>query len=332
MNAQHLNIIGDKFRLKMDAAQQIPSGPGGGHICWKIKSGKQTFFIKQLDPSLDVHDQKIIDRYELCEAVAFRFSQQGINAVCAIRCDSKSVNVLENSAYLVYPYIEGHTVNEISNDHALKISEVMANIHNINLDVPELEPKWDIHTNEEILSSIDNIASHDKSVSELLRNHQSLIIAMNERYLSVVPILKENTVVTHGDIFPHNVIWQTPTQPFLIDWEAVKKWNPTREVVRTCAAWSGIGDKPHSTILFENMLKTYINHGGRLDRHHIEAATNGVFGSIINWLIYSIDIVCSMDIARKNSALNEIHKCLISSEKLIELYPLILSSIKKISA
>ena len=138
MNIQHLKIISDQLQLKLitESAQQIPSGPGGGHLCWKVKSNKEAFFIKQLDPKLNVNDEKIIARYELCESVASRFSQQGIPAVYAIRNNNKSVIVLDDIAYLIYPWIEGYQLNEVSTDHAIKISETLAKIHVINLDVP----------------------------------------------------------------------------------------------------------------------------------------------------------------------------------------------------
>jgi hypothetical protein len=42
MNEQHLKIIANQFQLKLttEPAQKIPSGPGGGHLCWKIKTNK----------------------------------------------------------------------------------------------------------------------------------------------------------------------------------------------------------------------------------------------------------------------------------------------------
>jgi len=149
MNIQHLKAIADLvgFRITTDTAQQIPSGPGGGHICWKINGVKESFFIKQLDPKINVNDEITLARFELCESVAYRFLQQGIPAVSAIRGNNNSVIVLENTAYLVYPWVEGYSLKEISANHSVKIAEILAKIHKINLDVPELEPKFDIHTN-----------------------------------------------------------------------------------------------------------------------------------------------------------------------------------------
>lgn len=304
----------------------------GGHLCWKVKSENETFLLKQLDPTLDVNDKKIIARYELCESIAFRFSKSGIHAVYAIRNADKSVTIINDSGYLIYPWIEGYTLkNEISEKHAIKIAETMAKIHAINLNVPEIEPKLDIHTNETILSSLEKVISCEASISATLRENQNMILTMNDRYLSTVAALKEKTVITHGDIFQHNVIWQEPGLPFLIDWEAVKMMNPTREIIRASLAWGGVGVEPVSLTLCEKMLKTYINCGGQLEKNHVEAALNGIYGNTINWLLYNIDLVINSNSnTRKNTAINEINTCLASGSKLTKLYPLLYASINGI--
>ena len=152
MNMQHLEMIANQFQFKLTtkSAQQIPAGPGGGHLCWKVNAENEIFLIKQLDPMLNVNNEKIINRYELCESVAFRFAQLGIPAIFAITNGNKAVTVIENTAYLVFPWIEGHTLgrNEVAPQHAIKIVETVAKIHIINLNVPEIEPKLDIHTNK----------------------------------------------------------------------------------------------------------------------------------------------------------------------------------------
>jgi len=151
---------------------------------------------------------------------------------------------------------------------------------------------------------------------------------MNERYLSTIPVLKEISVVTPGDIFPHNVIWKSVNQPFLIEWEAVKKWNPTREIIRTCATWGGVGNEPFSLSLFELMLNSYTNYGGHIERNHVEAALNGMYGNIINWLLYNIDLLSSCDNRDRNDhAISHINACLASASKLTEIYPILSKSI-----
>ncbi len=332
MNIQHLKIIANQlqFNLTAEPAQQIPGGPGGGHLCWEVKFDKGTFFIKQLDPAIDVNNKKNIARYELCESIAFRFAQLDIPAVHAIKNDDKYVIVLENIAYLVFPWIEGYMQHgsQTSEKHSVKIAEILAKIHSINLKVPEVEVKLDIHTNEKIVASIERAISCGISASTDLIKNQNMILSMNEHYLSVTPILKEKTVITHGDVFPHNVIWQEPDQPFLIDWEAVKNMNPSREAIRACLAWSGFGTDLFSLPLCMRMLQTYINFGGPLEKNHIDAALSAGYGNVIFWLLYNIELACSADTSdKKDAAINEINRSLVVGSKLIELYPRLLNSI-----
>ena len=99
--------------------------------------------------------------------------------------------------------------------------------------------------------------------------------------------------------------------------EAVKKWNPTREVIRTCIAWGGVGNEPLSLSMFELMLTTYINFGGLLEKNHIEAALNGIYGSIIYRLLYYIDLVCTNKQDREVTAINEINNSLASMKNIL---------------
>ena len=177
MNEQHFQMLAEQFQFKLttESVQSIPSGPGGGHLCWKIKSDKETFFIKQLDPMLDIKNKNVIDRYELCESIAFKFSQHGIPAVYALRSNNKYVTVFEDSAYLIYPWIEGYalTGNQIPNENALKVAELVAKIHTLNFDVPEIEPKFDIHTNDEINYILEK-AYTQESVCTLLKSNKKI--------------------------------------------------------------------------------------------------------------------------------------------------------------
>lgn len=326
MNIDHLQIIANnlQFKFKTDSIHQISSGPGGGHICLKITSDKDTFFIKQLDPKLDVHDKQIIARYNLCESVALLFSQQNIPAVYAIKNDYTFVIIIENSAYLVYPWIEGYKLMETSAPHALKVAEILAKIHVINLQVPEIKPKLDIHTNETIVASLEKAVSFASSLAAILKSNMHMILSMNDRYHSAIPVLREKTIIVHGDIFSHNIIWQGENQPFLIDWEAIKNWNPTRETIRTCLAWSGVVNDLSYSSLLGKMLKTYINFGGPLEKNHIEAALDGVYGGMINWLLYNIDLVCKGESNIKDGAIKEINKCLESGAKFTKMHPILL--------
>ena len=113
----------------------------------------------------------------------------------------------------------------------------------------------------------------------------------------------------------------------MIDWEAIKKWNPTREIIRACIAWGGIGGESSSYTIFDSMLKAYVECGGQIDRNHIEAALNGQYGNIINWLLYNLDLICKNEI--NDNTLNQIKICLDSGFLLTNLHHKLVKRINK---
>src|SRR5579863_10397196 len=117
MNQKHLKFICTELQLgSPEGAVTSVYGCRGGSFMWKVKTDKDSYAIKQLAPVIDLKNKKIIAKYELSEKIAYRFRQQGIQAVSAIEKSGKRLNIIENTGYLVYPWVEGYTLgrNEIS--------------------------------------------------------------------------------------------------------------------------------------------------------------------------------------------------------------------------
>lgn len=131
MNQQHLKLICAGLQLGTPhGAVTSVFGCRGGSFMWRVNTEKGSYAIKQLAPVIDLKNEKIITKYELSESIAYRFAQRGIRAVSAIKQSGKYLNIIENTGYLVYPWVEGYTLgrNEISETHALKIAEVIAKL------------------------------------------------------------------------------------------------------------------------------------------------------------------------------------------------------------
>lgn len=231
MNHKHLQFICTEMLLgsTMGVATRI-YGSRGGSLMWQVNTTNGSYAIKQLAPVIDLKSERIVTKYELTETIAYRFTQQGIPAVSALEKSGKHLIIIENTGYLVYPWVEGNTLgrNEISEVHAIKIAEVVARLHAINMSVPEIEPpRFDIHTNDSIVEAIDRALSFKCSFAANLKEKLNLILSVNDNYLAAIPEFKEHTVVTHGDLDQLNVLWNKAGQPILIDWESARKLNPT---------------------------------------------------------------------------------------------------------
>ena len=326
MNQKHLKLICTALDLG-EAIRLVTNVPGsrGGSFMWHVITDRGSYAIKQLAPSIDLSNDHIVIKYELSEVIAEQFKKQGVPAVSAIEKSGKHLFIYEQVGYLIYPWVDGYVLgrNEVSEVHALMIAEVIAKLHTINLNVHDIaEPLVDIHTNDSIVSAIDKAMEFKCPFAKLLKEHQSLILEINDSYLAVTPLLLENTVVTHGDINQLNIIWDKENQPILIDWESAGQRNPTREIIRACLGWSGMGENDCARSIYINMLSTYLTNGGSLDVCQVNAALNSVAGGTINWLLFNINVACTSSAMKERDTANEeISTCIMTLSRHRKLIP-----------
>lgn len=283
-------------RLHIALPLNLPTRVYGGlvHKMWRIQSEDCTFAIKQLSKNINF-TESVKKEFNLTEDIAHQYAQRGIPAIGAIKTNDSYLIEADDSMFLVYPWVNASVINAeaVSEDQALRIIKILASIHLINLDAPELhEPGFQIHTTDELLMLIGKAEESKCPFANDLRKYQREIIVINELYQSAVPLLEKSIIVSHGDLDPKNVLWDENSNPLLIDWEASRKLNPTYDVINVCLDWSGITTETFNKTLFIKMIRSYITSGGYIDKNVLQAAFYGVFGWI-NWMIYNIERTCS---------------------------------------
>jgi len=82
MNQTHLNFICTELQIGSPKEVAIRVyGSRGGSFMWRVNTEMGSYAIKQLAPSIDLTNEKMVTKYELSETIAYQFSQQGIPAV-----------------------------------------------------------------------------------------------------------------------------------------------------------------------------------------------------------------------------------------------------------
>lgn len=150
MNQKHLKHLNQHFNLGQQV--QTPERIHGGllHIMWRLDTDKGSFAMKQLSKDIDLKNQQIIKNYELSEGIASRFVARGIPGVCAIAQSGKYLFMIDETGFLVYPWVNAKALDQhaVSEPHALKIATILAKMHCLNLDEPEItQPEFYTHTN-----------------------------------------------------------------------------------------------------------------------------------------------------------------------------------------
>ena len=165
----------------------------------------------------------------------------------------------------------------------------------INLEVPEIVgTEFGIHTNDKILELINKAESLNCPFANDLRRNQDKIFAINDAYQNAIPILKQEIIVSHGDLDQKNVLWDVYDNPILIDWESACKVNPTYDIINTAFYWSGITTDNFNQALFIEIIRSYQRSGGIINQNHVEAAFYGTY-SWLGWMVYNIERACKTD-------------------------------------
>jgi len=75
------------------------------------------------------------------------------------------------------------------------------------------------------------------------------------------------------------------------------------------------------------MLRTYIKSGGMLNINHVNAALYSSVGSMVNWMLYNIELFCTSDVpSERDTATEEINQVVTTMMKLNKLIPDILKT------
>ena len=236
MNQTHLKHLIQHFNLGQQV--QPPERVHGGllHIMWRLDTDKGSYAIKQLSKDIDLKNERVIKNYELSEKIASRFSALGIPAVPAIENTGQYLFMGDETGFLVYPWVNAKALDQhaVSESHALKIAEILAKMHCLNLDEPEItQPEFYTHTNQKILELLDKAENFNCPFADDLRKNQKNILLANEAYQNAIPKLKTHIIVSHGDLDQKNVLWDSSNNPILIDWEAACKIDPTYDIIGT---------------------------------------------------------------------------------------------------
>jgi thiamine kinase-like enzyme len=330
MNQNQLTELCNLFKLGMPIAPPEKVHGGLLHRMWCFNTNVASYAIKQLSPQINLSNKNTVNNYNLTEEIASRLARLDIPAVSALQHSGKYLTVLDNTCFLLYPWVDGKVLNQdkVSESCALDIAKLLAKIHFINLDVPEIAtPEFDIHLNSKLLQLFHKAEQHNCPFAATLIKNQDDITAINTAYCNTIPLLKKQIVVSHGDLDQKNVLWDENDYPILIDWECARKVNPTHELINAGLDWSGITTKFNKS-LFIKMIRTYTASGGVIDRNILGAAFHAVVGNWINWMAYNIERACALqDSEQKTLGIEQVNQVLNTIIQLKSIIPDLMNSI-----
>ncbi|GCE20679.1 phosphotransferase enzyme family protein [Dictyobacter kobayashii] len=269
-----------------------PQAASGGllHRVWRLTTTGGTFALKQLNSAL-LQKPGVLQAYRLSENIAGAMAAQGIPAVAALAHSAGNVIYeLDDLTLLVYKWIDGTIlpVESVTHEQAAQIGALLARMHALHLQLPGVAPLEWTHFEDEDWDILTFQASDlNLPWANPVRSLLPRLLEWTRAYEEAGKVLSQRMVISHTHCDPSNVIWSSPTQPWLIDWEAAGLINPTMELVGAALTWSGLLLGQAGEARFSAVLQGYRSAGGEIEDSG-QAALHAYMGSWLGWLLFNM--------------------------------------------
>ncbi len=315
------------FELGEVLRQPEPVCGGRLHHVWKLETTEGSFALKVLNERL-MQKKDIASAYERSENLARSFAALKIPAVSALLRNSKSLHIIEDSAYMIFPWIEGKAlkVGTVDDKCAEKMGTVLGHIHAINLGLdPEhkdfKKPAFSSGDPDKWSAIISETKAANIPLGDVLAENTEKIRAWSLQACNAVEVLNKNLILSHGDLDQHNVIWRDNFDPAIIDWESAGLQNPFVELLNLCLDWSGFPESSPNKQAFLACLQGYqkanagktlfgisataFSESGFLESGFLETVFNGEIAYLLRWLLFSLHRALASSNEEKQIALSE---------------------------
>ena len=278
MNEDIILEICKRYNLGNKHETPIPVTGGLIHKTWKLRTDKGQYAIKELNEKI-MSQPDTLEAFELSEVMATKFLHAKVPAIVSLSSNGTHVQHISNSYVLVYKWVEGITLStEAANvKQAYTIGEIIGKIHSVHISEPSVQVGLpQIFTNfhwEELILKI-------KAILPEYANSFESVLNWNSNSSKIINVLKNNLIVTHGDIDQKNVIWTDETTPNIIDWEGVSVTNPGLEIIDAALNWSGLLSGTVNIDSMKAVIDGYIDTGGKI----YESIDILLSACIIKWL------------------------------------------------
>ncbi|MFC9707321.1 aminoglycoside phosphotransferase family protein [Paenibacillus sp. NPDC056933] len=291
MNHIQYNLKFEKLVTELELGVLIskPRAISGGllHRMYAIETTHAKYAVKALNPQImgrPAAKQNYIQSEKIAN-VAANF----IHAQPAKVINGSSMQILDNQYYLIFDWIDGKSLelHEVTETHCEHMGMILADIHKTDfsqLHIPKLEPDLSKETDWNYYLVKGQKENSDWTI--LLGNTIQKLYKWSAQAKNASVILASNTVISHRDLEPKNVMWQQ-NNPIIIDWESAGYINPMHDLVETAMYWSvdhtGNVDKGR----FLAFTDGYRSRAGNLNANWKIVLENGFAGKL-DWLEYSL--------------------------------------------
>ncbi|HCR36971.1 MAG TPA: hypothetical protein DIU37_02355 [Opitutae bacterium] len=263
----------------------IPLSGGYLHKIWQAQTAEGSYAIKEITSAI-LQKPGMLERLRIAEKIGIAYESHGLPAVGALSLNGDPLILMNGRYYTIYPFIEGKLRDEpnLSLKHILIMGELLAKMHRagVKLEAP-IKPHYDIFS-ETYWQHLVSESKHAKlPFAPKLESLLPFILRCNESHEAHVEELNEDLILSHRDLHPENVIWNTAGIPQIIDWEYAWAVNPTQELISIALGWSGYITRSIRPKRFRLLIDAYKAAGGRVTINPVKAFQSFFANNILSW-------------------------------------------------
>ena len=291
MNKTQYNLQFEKLSNALQLGDLVgpPEALSGGLLnkMFAVQTTQNKYAVKAINPQIMLRPEAM-QNYINSERIA-NITAKSIPAVPAKIFNGKSMQEIDGQFYLVFDWIDGKSLkqNEIEIEQCEKIGAILANIH--KADFSELGLVDDYSSEEKLTDWNFYLQKGDKGKAiwaGLLRENIDNLYDWNNKLIASAKLLATNTVISHGDLDPKNIMWNNDN-PFIIDWEAAGFINPMHDLLETAIYWSKDEAENIDKAKFMAFINAYKNKYDTLKADWKAVLKKGFSGKL-GWLEYSL--------------------------------------------
>lgn len=253
----------------LDLGEVIECKPVTGgllHKMYKVDTKDASYAVKVLNPEIMSRPNV---KSHLLESEKFaKEARQVCNSIHGLEINGQLLHHI-SSDYIVYPWFEGESVFEFTNDRAYKMGRVLASIHTVR---PAIVKSDEHHINDWTLFK-------DHKYYQLIESDLHDLDELERRAYNAKALITDQ-VFSHRDLDPKNVMWLNE-EPYPIDWEAAGYVGPMMELIELAYYWS----KDKATFL--SVLEGYKSVR---KINSLSPLVDTLYCNLLNWLFYSMKL------------------------------------------
>lgn len=257
------------------------------HTLYRVETESGCYAVKCVEMPLFNFSQQL----ELAEQVAAYLVTQNFPAISAMMTvEGKKVLQRGKKLWIVYPWVTGKIIRaaETILPQARQIGHLLATLHQIPFPKalrhrlqPTLLTQWQwsrlIEKSEQ--AGCDYVAPLIRQLPDIQRD--------NQEAQAVWPLLLKTQVISHRDLDPKNVLWQTTSSPLIIDWEYAGWIHPGMDLLTVGLNWSGI---PEGRFIPEGLQAVLVGYQVMLPRPVMDNNVfSGYIGYCLEWLGFNLE-------------------------------------------